>query len=266
MSNTNEVSSYYDKLTQVFLRYGQTKNAGAIHRAVRLPEYAHIRPEDTVHILIANELQRLASLTCVADLGCGVGASIHAVKRLLPASVQCSGITISHAQAALAKSLSVTVASYEELPYADAALDAVWAVESFAHSQRPERFFAEVTRVLRPGGLCIICDDMQTSTAPSLFVDAFSHGWMVPNIHPCEVHVERANSHNLRLRSRRDLTDGLTIFALPSVVAHRLLTLLHNKFADTMLIRSLLGSWALQQCYAERLMAYQFVVFEKQHA
>jgi SAM-dependent methyltransferase len=43
-----------------------------------------------------------------------------------------------------------------ELPLADAAFDAVTCAVSVQYLQYPGRVFAEVTRVLRPGGVCIV--------------------------------------------------------------------------------------------------------------
>ena len=266
MSKTNDVPAYYDRLTQLFLRFGITKRAGAIHRAVRLSEFPDISPDDTVHVLIADTLRQLPQCATVADLGCGVGASMVAVSRLLGDAVQCSGITISHAQAEVIRSHPVTVASYDNLPYADASLDAVWAIESFAHSHNPSRFFAEVARVLRPHGICIICDDMRTSTDDSVFVDVFKYGWMVPNVNTSMHHATHAHAHGLVLRTIRDLTPGVTIYALPTGVAQLFFAYLHKKLPRQMVVRSMLGSWALQQCYAAQQMAYQFIIFEKKHA
>ena len=265
LSKTNKVSEYYDNLTQLFLRFGMTRHAGAIHRAVRLPEYPLIRPDDTIHHLIVEELNKLVQCTSVADLGCGVGASLVAMSRMVGSDIHVSGITISATQAGMIRTHAVTVASFEDLPYADASLDAVWAIESFAHSQRPDLFFAEVARVLRPNGICMICDDMRTTTGTSLFVDTFVHGWMVPNIDTVDAHILRAQSHGLLVRANRDLTYGLSLYALPSSLAQRLMSFLRLIMPNTIFLRSMIGSWALQQCYAANLMSYRFVVFEKLH-
>jgi ubiquinone/menaquinone biosynthesis C-methylase UbiE len=211
------------------------------------------------------ELNKLAQCTSVADLGCGVGASLVAVSRMVGSDIHVSGITISAIQAAMIRTHAVTVASFEDLPYADASLDAVWAIESFAHSQRPDRFFAEVARVLRPNGICIICDDMRTTTVTSLFVDSFVHGWMVPNIDNVDTHILRAQSHGLLVRANRDLTHGLSLYSLPESFAQRLMSFLRLIMPNTLFLRSMIGSWALQQCYAANLMSYRFVVFEKSH-
>ena len=243
-----------------------TKRAGAIHRAVRLSEFPNISPDDTVHVLIADALRELPNCAQVADLGCGVGASLVAVSQLLGDALQCSGITISPTQADVIQSHPVTVASYEDLPYAAESFDAVWAIESFAHSHNPTRFFAEVARVLRPHGICIICDDMLNCTKDSVFVDMFRYGWMVPNVNTSMHHTTFALEHGLVLRTIQDFTHGLTIYALPTSVAQLIFAYLNKKSPRHMVVRSMLGSWALQQCYAAQQMAYQFIIFEKKHA
>ena len=55
-SESSAVTAYYDAATRWFLRFGQTRRAGAIHRAVVLPDYAQLAPDDTVHALIVREI------------------------------------------------------------------------------------------------------------------------------------------------------------------------------------------------------------------
>ena len=45
-----------------------------------------------------------------------------------------------------------------ELPYADASLGGLVLLDVLHHLPRPRRFFAEATRVLRPGGRLVMCE------------------------------------------------------------------------------------------------------------
>jgi SAM-dependent methyltransferase len=150
VTHTVEVAQYYDRLTKWFLRTGLTKRTGAIHRVVRLPPHTDIETTDgdAVHALLVRELNALPALDAVADLGCGVGASMRAVAAAVATSTHVSGITISAIQAAHVPVGSVLVASFDALPYADASLNAVWAIESFAHARNPAYFFVEVLFVM----------------------------------------------------------------------------------------------------------------------
>lgn len=268
MSHTIDVAHYYDRLTALFQRAGFTKRTGAIHRVVKPPADLHLdgATQDTIHALVIRELSALPACDAVADLGCGVGASMHAVATGLTPSTHVSGITISPVQATYVQSGSVFVASFDALPYADASLAAVWAIESFAHCHNPAHFFAEVARVLRPGGLCIICDDMLAPNHVSPFIAAFQNGWMVPNIVTRDIHQQRANLAGLRLSTHIDLSDGLTIRALPDMLAQWIVDAVLPRVHTHLFLRSMIGSMALQQCYKHRAMRYEFVVFEKSYA
>lgn len=262
-SDSSSVATYYDAVTRWFLRIGMTQRAGAIHRAIVLPELPGVSPDDTVHHLLMQVIAAHPLPRAVADLGCGVGASMRFVVQHVENVVQVSGITISAHQASLAVPALVAVASYEQLPYPAASLDVVWAIESFAHSMHPAQFFAEVARVLRPGGCCVICDDMLDVAHTSRMLDAFQRGWMVPNIAPLALHCQRATAVGLQLVLQRDLTPGMHIHALPTWLASALVSLL-PWLEQSMLWRSMVGSMALQQCYKNGIMRYQFVVFQKQ--
>ncbi|MFM7677208.1 MAG: class I SAM-dependent methyltransferase, partial [Roseiflexaceae bacterium] len=244
------------------------KRTGAIHRVVRLPAHIDIENHDadTVHAVLVRELHALPVLDAVADLGCGVGASMRAVVAAVAPTTHVSGITISAIQATHVPVGSVLVASFEALPYADASLNAVWAIESFAHAQNPALFFTEVARVLRPGGRCIICDDMRLFEHASPFIDAFQQGWMVPNIATVEQHQHHAHGAGLAVCNRIDLSAGLTIRALPSWVATWIVQRVLPLVVSSLFLRSMIGSMALQQCYQQQIMRYEFIVFEKQHA
>lgn len=52
--------------------------------------------------------------------------------------------------------LSLARANCEELPFASAKFDVVLALELIEHIRSPERLAAEVARVLRPGGVCLL--------------------------------------------------------------------------------------------------------------
>lgn len=241
---------------------GMTRRAGAIHRAIVLPELYQGSPDDTVHHLLMRVITDRPDVHAVADLGCGVGATMRYVLRQSASNMHVTGITISPVQAQVADDVTVAVASFEALPFAHETLDVVWAIESFAHSTQPEQFFTEVARVLASGGLCVVCDDMRVHATQSTMLAAFQRGWIVPNIDSLDVHCRRAAAAGLQLVSQIDLTAGMRIHALPSWLATLCVRLFPIE-AQPMFVRSVLGSMALQQCYAAGIMQYQFVVFQK---
>jgi ubiquinone/menaquinone biosynthesis C-methylase UbiE len=101
------------------------------------------------------------------DAGCGVcGPAIDIARHI--DGVRITGVTISLEQAATATDLirtaglgtaiSVTVADFHQLPFAGSLFDVVYFFESAGYSYDPRALFAEVWRVLRPGGAVYIKD------------------------------------------------------------------------------------------------------------
>jgi len=70
----------------------------------------------------------------------------------------------------------------------------------------------------------------------------------------------------LVLCKRIDLTAGLTIRALPDWLAKWIVQHVLPRVSLSLFLRSMIGSMALQQCYQQQIMRYEFLVFEKQHA
>ena len=263
---TQQITHYYDTTTAWFLRFGETRKTGAIHRAISVPEYAAVAPTDTVHHLIAHTIRTsVAQATVGADLGCGVGASLQRISTLVPSLQAVHGVTISPIQAQLAhhRGQVVSVASYHDLPFTAASLDVAWAIESLVHSASPGLFYAEVARCLRPGGVLCIVDDMATSSAPtSHWVPHMMTGWQAPGLQTLGAHRETAQQVGLVYREHRDLTAGLRLRALPDVVARPIADFVPTWFPHA-LVTSTIGSMALQQALSEGSIVYQYVVFQK---
>jgi len=62
--------------------------------------------------------------------------------------------------------IEVLDASFEDVPYADGHFDVVWSQDSFLHSGDREKVVQEAARVLKPGGVLIFTDPMQTDDCP----------------------------------------------------------------------------------------------------
>jgi sarcosine/dimethylglycine N-methyltransferase len=56
---------------------------------------------------------------------------------------------------------------FESIPEADGSYDVVWSQDAILHSDQRERVLGEVARVLRPGGVFVFTDPMQTDDAPA---------------------------------------------------------------------------------------------------
>ncbi len=109
----------------------------------------------------------------VADLGCGSGAVLCEALKLKP-MWRGYGLDISEAAIDYARRLAVhkdvaprvqfQTGSLTDLPYANNSLDVVIASEVVEHLPRPERVFAELSRVLAPGGRLLVTMPVESRT------------------------------------------------------------------------------------------------------
>ena len=259
------VMNYYQRTSQWFLRFGQTRQTGSIHRALTLDGVVVESPTDTIHALIAQELRHRTTDSVAVDLGCGVGSALEYMRQRHPDRGLVWGITLSRVQAQIAISHghAVIQGSFHQLPVQVAGADAAWAIESLIHSDQSAQFFAEIGRYLRIGGILIICDDMAQNVPSSPMMRLFQHGWFAPNLVPPETHEQYAAIAGFRLRTVRDLTQGIHIRALPWWLAH-FIGWCRPVWQWSTLLRSMVGSMALQQCLAAGSIRYMMMVFEKQ--
>lgn len=96
----------------------------------------------------------------LADVGCGFGGTIDSINHAY-SGLDIIGLNIDPRQIEIAKSrvkpinnnrIKFITGDACNLPFEDASLDALLAVECIFHFPDREKFFAEATRVLKPGG------------------------------------------------------------------------------------------------------------------
>jgi len=116
------------------------------------------------------EIGELASLPPTArglDLGCGLaGTSMTLCQRF---GFAMTGLNINADQLALARDhlrrreldqrVTLRQGDARAMPFSDEAFDFVVAIEVAFHVKEKDRLFAEVARVLRPGGLLLLVDE-----------------------------------------------------------------------------------------------------------
>jgi SAM-dependent methyltransferase len=142
-------------------------NAGEPARLVRrgydriADAYLANRRRDSADVkLLVGFLERLPPGARVLDAGCGAGQPIAA---LLAARVVTIGLDLSQAQVRLARA-AVPAAGFlcgdmATLPLASGSFDAVCSYYAIIHIARDRHaaVLAELRRVLRPGGLALLC-------------------------------------------------------------------------------------------------------------
>ncbi len=271
------VQRYYDRHTATFLRYGQGGGAGAMHRAVWGPGVE--TREAAFHYVEDYLVDHLGGASpggaepSVVDLGCGVGGSLCYLAERLP--IQGVGVTLSPVQARLAAE-RIRAAGLQarirclEGDYADPGLDLpaadlVYAIESFVHGPDPAGFFAQCARVVRPGGLLLICDDVLRPTGDGSArrtIDRFRRGWRINTLADRDRLRSLAAAAGFAHRSTRDLTPYLEL-GRPRDRAIGLLTALVGRLPVDARLGHLTGGSALQTCLRRGWIGYDLALFRR---
>lgn len=128
----------------------------------------------TVEAIVAR-LTALNARSRVLDIGAGYGGSARFLAKTHGCDVTC--LNISDAQndtnrflnrrQGLARLVSVVHGSFEDFPSPDSSVNIVWSQDAILHSGDRERVFAEVLRVLEPGGDFVFTDPMQADDVPA---------------------------------------------------------------------------------------------------
>ena len=276
---TDSVRTYYDENTNLFLKFSGHKQAQNIHRTLWMPETKSIEDAlNTSNALIKAEIESVAQTDArIADLGCGVGASLFYIHPRLQNPAPALGLTLSPVQAKLAQESAKQLGLQDQIRFAEGdftsvplpseSLDAVYSVEAVCHAVDPEKYFKEAGRLLRKGGKLILVDDYQAarsfSSNETKWLKAYIDGWYVPGVRTVEQTIAFANNHGLRLKKNEELTPHLRLRNLPDLLARTLLFLGEKLPIKHAIVPSMLGSMALQQCLHMKIVEYRFFVFEK---
>ena len=275
---TDSVRTYYDQNTNLFLKFSSSHKAQNIHRSLWTDGAQTL--DEALNVSNARILKEIESVSQtharIADLGCGVGASLFYIYPRLQEPAPAFGLTLSPVQAKLAQNSAEQLGLQNQILFAEGDftsvplannLDAVYSVEAVCHAVDPEKYFREASRLLRSGGKLILVDDYQTtrplSQTESKWLTAYIDGWYVPGVRTAEHVVNWAEKYNLHLVMNDELTPYLRLRNLPDFLARAILfigNLLPIKHA---ILPSMLGSMALQQCLHMGIVDYRFLVFEK---
>jgi SAM-dependent methyltransferase len=273
-----QIRQYYDRNTPAFVRLGQGGTFGAIHRAVWGPGVTERRQAFRyIEERLLEQLQRLPASPSpfhVVDLGCGIGTSLCYLAQRMP--IRGTGVTLSPVQAriagewiaaaGLADRVRCIEGDYCALPPDIEAADLAYAIESFVHGPSPERFFAEAARLVRPGGLLVVCDDVRRESSDpnaARLVARFAQGWHVNSLLSARELGSVAQAAGFTCESTTDLSSYLELGRVRDRLIAMLAAVVGRLPIRSTRLAPLLGGSALQTCLARGWIAYDFTVFRR---
>ncbi len=278
-ATTDSVRTYYDENTSLFLKFSGHRQAQNIHRSLWMNDTKSLEDAlNTSNALIKAEIEAVAPTNArIADLGCGVGASLFYIHPRLQNPAPALGLTLSPVQARLAQEsakqlglqdhIRFAEGDFTSVPLSSESLDAIYSVEAVCHTIDPEKYFQEASRLLRKGGRLIIVDDYRAARPfdkhEQKWFDAFIEGWYVPGVRTVEQTTHFASKYHLRLIKNDELTSHLRLRNLPDFLASALLFLGERLPIKHAIVPSMLGSMALQQCLYMKVVEYRMLVIEK---
>ncbi len=270
------VRDYYDRSTQAFLQLGQGRDLGAIHRAVWGPGIE--RRAQAFRFIEDRILHHAPPSPFVVDLGCGVASSLTYLAQRDP-SLRGLGVTISPlqaelgrariAQAELSSRLHCCHGDFTRVEHPGATVDLAFAIESFVHGPDPRAFFAEAARLLRPGGVLIVADDMLSELgavargSDLTTIERFRRGWHVQSLLTRDSLARAAREAGLELVSSSDWSRWLELrrprdrLLAAAVRLTEALPISHPWWA------SMVGGDALQRGLIAGLLQFRFNVLRR---
>lgn len=276
---TDRVRRYYERHTRTFVAFGEGGSLGAMHRAVAGPGVttkaeAFRYVEDAI-VALARPLFDGGGPAHVIDLGCGVGGSLCYIAERLPMTTG-TGITISPLQAALGRErvaaaglsahVSIVEGDYANVPREVAPASVVFAIESFVHAPDPVRFLAQCCRLVRPGGVLIICDDFRRAArgAPAAAaIERFCRGWHINTLLEPDELQAMALEFGFVHESTTDLTPYLDLGRPRDRVVDVLAGPIERLPWRFPRLDPWLGGSALQTCLRRGWLGYDLAVFRR---
>ena len=237
MPDERDVARHYDALDAAYRRvWGDHVHHGLWTTGDETPEAAAVA--------LAEHVADAAGIGAgdeVYDVGCGYGAT---ARLLAGRGAQVTGFTLSAAQAAAgppAERVELLVRSWLENGRGDASADAAIAIESLSHMVDKRRAFAELGRVVRPGGHVVLVDwltrERPGAAERRVLLDPICREGHLPSMHAASEYAAWLREHGFAVTAFEDLSARTWMTWV--VVARRMAAL---PARDPALLRELLSA------------------------
>lgn len=166
---------------------------------------------------MADRLPALGAESRILDIGSGYGGA----SRYLADRFGCRVVALNLSEkenarnrlmceaAGLDSQVAIVDGSFEDIPLADASVDAVWSQDAILHSGRRERVIAEVARVLKPGGHFLFTDPMESGRCAHADLEPVLARIHLETLGSPEFYTKAAAANGLRLVEWVDMTAHL---------------------------------------------------------
>ncbi len=172
-------------LVDITKNYYDSKDADEFYFHVWGGEDIHIGiyedPEDTIKEASRKTVQamlavgpKISKKFKILDIGSGYGGAARYLASEFGCSVDCLNLSETENKrnieltkaAGLEDLITVTTGNFEQIPFDRESFDLVWSQDALLHSNKKEKVFWEVARVLNRGGRFLFTDPMQNDDCP----------------------------------------------------------------------------------------------------
>lgn len=178
------------QLVEITKEYYNSQDADEFYHSIWGGEDIHIGIYDGKHsikeasrqtvALMAEEINHLNEADRVLDIGSGYGGAARYLADIYGCHVDCLNLSTTENQRNVEKNrkqgldhlINVIEGNFEDLPFESAQYDVVWSQDAMLHSNQKLSVFQEAYRVLKPGGIFIFTDPMQSDDCPEGVLDA----------------------------------------------------------------------------------------------